>query len=121
MRRFRDRRWRAHIQESEVNPLEFIANLADAMLILSVGFMLALVANWNIDISTAAHANAKANPGGKTAVTKDALAFDKKDMTKVNDDAQAVKGGDLQKLGTVYYDSAAGKYYILDDKEDGTK
>jgi hypothetical protein len=92
--------------------MEFIANLADAMLILSVGFMLALVANWNIDISTAAAQSS-------TAVSKeDALAFEEKDMTKSEGDAQEIKGGDLQKLGTVYYDSTDGKYYIVDSKEE---
>lgn len=111
MKRFSDRRWRSNYQEPEVNPLELIANLADVMLILSVGFMLALVTNWNIDISAVAAANSSAPS------TKDALAFDKKDMTKMNDDAEEVKGGDLEKLGTVYYDSAAGKYYIIDNKE----
>ena len=94
-----------------MNPLEFIANLADAMLILSVGFMLALVNNWNIDIS--ATANAKSVPAVQT---ENALAFDKTDMTKMDDSAQEVKGGDLKKLGTVYYDSVKNKYYIIDGK-----
>lgn len=111
MKRFSDRRWRSHEMEPEVNPLEFIANLADAMLILSVGFMLALVSYWNIDISV--------NTDTGTAVsTRDALAFDQKDLTKSEDKAESVKGGDLQKLGTVYYDSDTGKYYIIDAKEE---
>lgn len=97
--------------EPEANPLEFIANLADAMLILSVGFMLALVSYWNIDISV------NTNTGTEVS-TKDALAFDQKDMTKTDEKADSVKGGDLKKLGTVYYDSDTGKYYIIDAKEE---
>ena len=111
MKRFRERRWHTKSEETEANPLELIANLADAMLILSVGFMLALVANWNIDISAAASA------GSPTVTKEDALTFDQKDMKKVEDNAKTSEGGDLEKLGTVYYDSAEGKYYIIDGKE----
>ena len=45
----RERRRRR--QEAEVNPMDGVANLADAMLVLAVGIMLALILNWNVDIS----------------------------------------------------------------------
>lgn len=112
MKRFNDRRWRTRIEESELNPLEYIANLADAMLILSVGFMLALVANWNIDISAV---GAELSP----KITKDdALVFEEKDISKSEGEVQELMSGDLQKLGTVYYDSSEGRYYIVDVKEE---
>lgn len=34
----------------EVNPMEGVANLADVMLVLAVGMMLAPVVAWNVDI-----------------------------------------------------------------------
>ena len=36
----------------DVNPMNYISNLSDAMLILAVGIMLALIVHWNVDIST---------------------------------------------------------------------
>lgn len=36
----------------EVNPMEGVANLADVMLVLAVGMMLALVVAWNVDIAS---------------------------------------------------------------------
>jgi hypothetical protein len=36
----------------EVNPMEDVANLADVMLVLAVGMMLALVVAWNVDIAS---------------------------------------------------------------------
>ncbi len=112
MKRFRDRKWHSHREETEANPLEFMANLADAMLILSVGFMLALVANWNIDISV------KAQEQTVTVETDQALTFDENDMTKSEEDVESVSNGDMEKLGTVYFNSEDGKYYILEGKED---
>jgi len=112
VKRFNDRHWRSHAQESEVNPLEYIANIADAMLILSVGFMLALVANWNIDISTA---GAQRSPD---IIKEEALAFDEKDISRTDGEVEELMSGDLQKLGTVYFDSNEGRYYIVDLKEE---
>ena len=36
--------------ESVVNPMEGLGNLADAMLVLAVGIMLALILNWKLDV-----------------------------------------------------------------------
>ena len=94
-------------QENEgVNPIEGIANLADAMLIFSVGAMLALIVNWHVDINQA-DASSSSQTGKNSAVT-----FTQKDLTPVegkeNPDSAAMK-----KLGTVYYDEKTNTYYIL--------
>ncbi|MDR1589553.1 MAG: DUF2149 domain-containing protein [Oscillospiraceae bacterium] len=34
-----------------INPMDGLSNLADVMLVLACGLMLALVINWNVDIS----------------------------------------------------------------------
>ena len=98
----RDRRRRR--EESEVNPMDGVANLSDAMLILAVGIMLALILNWNVDISAVR---------GQTADTEEALTFTEEDLTQ----SEAQEGqGELEKLGAVYYDPATGLYYIIEEK-----
>lgn len=42
---------REEAESEDVNPMEGVANLADVMLVLAVGMMLALVVAWNVDIS----------------------------------------------------------------------
>lgn len=94
-------------EENEgVNPIEGIANLADAMLIFSVGAMLALIVNWHVDIN-------QANSSSSAQADKNSsMTFTQKDLTPVqgkeNPDSSAMK-----KLGTVYYDDKTNTYYIL--------
>ena len=95
-----DRRRRA--REEEVNPMDGLSNLSDAMLILAVGIMLALILNWNVDI-------AAVRGGETTADTEEALTFTEEDFTQTE---EAAGEGDLQRLGAVYYDAASGTYYI---------
>ena len=99
----RERRLRR--QEAEVNPMDGVANLADAMLVLAVGIMLALILNWNVDIS--------AVRGETSLETEEALSFTEEDMTQT----EALEGqGELEKLGAVYYDPATGLYYIIEEE-----
>ena len=50
MRRLSARSLRSRSDDAPVNPMDSISNLADAMLVLAVGIMLALIINWNVDI-----------------------------------------------------------------------
>ena len=81
--------------QEDVNPMESTSNLSDAMLVLAVGMMLAVVINWNVDINK--------------NVTK---KID--DPTKVNNDQISDEGKDqnLEKKGTVYYDPQKDQYYV---------
>ena len=98
------RRLRRQREEAEVNPLDGVANLSAAMLILAVGIMLALILNWNVDISAVR---------GETADTEEALTFTEEDMSQ----SEALEGeGELEKLGAVYYDPATGTYYIIEEE-----
>ncbi|MDO4564186.1 MAG: DUF2149 domain-containing protein [Clostridia bacterium] len=38
--------------DEEPNPMEGVANMADAMLVLAVGIMLALIINWEVDLTS---------------------------------------------------------------------
>ena len=51
VRRSRKRRTRYSGVEY-VNPMSYISNLSDVMLILAVGIMLALILHWNVEIET---------------------------------------------------------------------
>ena len=81
--------------QEDVNPMESTSNLSDAMLVLAVGMMLAVVINWNVDINK--------------NVTK------KIDNPKtVNSDQISDEGAEqnLEKKGTVYYDPKKDQYYV---------
>ncbi|MCI7146397.1 MAG: DUF2149 domain-containing protein [Clostridiales bacterium] len=101
MRRQRNRRNRRRDRfggGEDVNPMSYISNLSDVMLILAVGIMLALILHWNVEIDATQEAT---ETQGKESVsfTEDDL----QDMDEMPDDAQ--------KMGNVYYDSRTGKYY----------
>jgi hypothetical protein len=99
------RQRRLRRQETEVNPMDGVANLADAMLVLAVGIMLALILNWNVDISAV---RGQADPE-----TEEALTFTEEDLTQ----SEAQEGqGELKKLGAVYYDPETGLYYIIEEE-----
>ena len=74
MRSLSARSLRSRSDDAPVNPMDSISNLADAMLVLAVGIMLALIINWNVDISSA----------GQTADTPadPAISFVQDDLTE---------------------------------------
>ena len=100
MTRLRARRLRA--EESTVNPMDGLGNLADAMLVLAVGIMLALVLNWKLDL-TAVSAEPEA--------TDEPIAISEDDMRST--DADALDAEALQRVGTLYYDEETGTYYAI--------
>ena len=91
--------------EESVNPMDSVSNLADAMLVLAVGIMLALIINWNVDISIPQQNEQPTDP----------IPFEETDLTEAPDGSAVLDGGDLQEMGRVYYDAASGNYYIIKD------
>ena len=82
-------------EQEDVNPMESTSNLADVMLVLAVGMMLAVVINWNVDINK--------------NVTK------KIENPKTVNSDQIRDEGEQQNLvekGTVYYDPDKDQYYV---------
>ena len=82
--------------EEDINPMEGTSSIADVMLVLAVGMMLAVVINWNVDIN--------------------------KNTVREIDDPQQVQSdqitdqegmGSLTEKGKVYYDENTGKYYTM--------
>ncbi|MDO4545313.1 MAG: hypothetical protein Q4C25_04080 [Bacillota bacterium] len=81
--------------EEDINPMEGTSNLADAMLVLAVGIMLALIINWNVDLTQFVDLE-----------ELDAEALAEEEIDEVEAD-QA-----LQEKGTVYQDPTTGRFYI---------
>lgn len=79
----------------DVDPNSSLTNIADCMLVLMVGFLLALVARYNIDLV----------PQEETVTG-----------IEVNMDANAdgVIDENFTSAGNVYYDSATGNYYLVE-------
>ena len=102
MLRLRQRRIRE--EEAGVNPMDGLGNLADAMLVLAVGIMLALIINWKVDI-TAVSAAAEPEPEPEQIpISQEDLLDTPAD--ELNEDA-------LQRIGTLYYDEETGTYYAI--------
>ena len=99
MTRLRARRMRA--EDTAVNPMDGLGNLADAMLVLAVGIMLALVLNWKLDL-TAVSAEPEA--------TEAPIEISEDDMRSTSEELDADA---LQKVGALYYDEATGTYYAI--------
>ncbi len=110
MTRLSGKSLRSRQSDPPVNPMDSVSNLADAMLVLAVGIMLALIINWNVDIS--------AGTTDKTASTEPAISFEQDDLTESQDDAKTIEG-DLTEMGKVYYDQQTGTYYIVENPRTG--
>ena len=90
------------------NPMEGVSNMSDAMLVLAVGIMLALVINWKIDIGEAFNKSQDT-----TAVENQMQEFDI-DNAKQNSNLSLEDiESKFKKSGTVYTDVETGKTYIV--------
>ena len=87
----------------EIDPMATVANLVDAMLVLAVGIMLALIVSWNLNISE----NGRVNDNARK---EDALSdFTEEEVESIEDTPTE----NLEKQGTVYYDPETDKYYVI--------
>ena len=116
MRHGNKRRRRAIFSGAEdVNPMNYLSNLSDVMLVLAVGMMLALVVAWNVDI-----VNSVPNPSDMTqAEISQMEELDRQDLNALHtskdpDNSQtSVEDFGLTEYGVVYRD-ADGNLYVLE-------
>jgi len=93
----------------DINPMAAVANLVDAMLVLAVGIMLALIVSWNLNIAENGIVNDNARK-------EDAVSdFTEEDVTNTTE----TPSENLEKQGTVYYDPETDKYYVI--VQDGSR
>ena len=94
------------------SPMDNISNMSDAMLVLAVGIMLALVINWKIDIKEVFKGDAQQ----KVALEDSKLQEFDTENSKQNN---SVSFEDIEskyvKSGTVYTDTFTGKTYVVID------
>ena len=106
-----------------VDPMNYLSNLSDAMLVLAVGIMLALIVHWNVDISTGGRSDnvngssvAAEGEGGQSIIDRDnAITFTPEQLEQM-DATEGENDEGMEKLGEVYYDAATGKYYIIESE-----
>ena len=91
----------------DVNPMSYISNLSDAMLVLAVGLMVALVLHWNVDLE------AKKEEAEKQQEQQQVVSFQDDEL----EDQDRVPEG-AEQAGQVYYDAESDTYYIVGS--DGT-
>ena len=116
MRHGNKRRRRAIFSGAEdVNPMNYLSNLSDVMLVLAVGMMLALVVAWNVDI-----VNSVPNPSDMTqAEISQMEELNRQDLNALHtsenpDNSQtSVEDFGLTEYGVVYRD-ADGNLYVLE-------
>ena len=97
----------ARNDDEGVNPMDSVGNLADVMLVLVVGFMLALIINWNLDVGAIAHLT-------QDEQTPEAvLEFDGDYMEELENEIDDIDSAAMEKLGSVYFDEESGRYFIV--------
>ena len=81
----------------DINPMSGLANMADAMLVLAVGIMIAVVLGWKLDL--------KALNGDARIKTISSEEIETVDPETLDADQNA-----LEELGTLLYDKESGTY-----------
>lgn len=83
--------------EEDVNPGSYIFNIADCMLVLMLGFLVALITRYNIDLNEI--------PVQTDDIIGIQVAMDADQDGEVDDT--------YEERGAVYYDKGTGKYYFV--------
>lgn len=114
----RSRRTRRFEAEEDVNPMNYISNLSDVMLIFAVGIMLALITHWRLDVTPQGVRNGQGVSGSYAGEQVDAdrmRSFSEEERERMR--AGATEGGaedGMEKTGEVFYDPATKTYYIVE-------
>lgn len=93
---------RAVTQEEEVNPNAYLTNIADCMMVLVLGFLVAIVARYGLDLQ------APVEEEEEDKITGIEVNLDQNGDGTIDDD--------YKQTGTVYYDEKTGLYYLVQDE-----
>ncbi len=100
---------RATQAEEDINPNEYVANIADCMLVLLLGVIVALVSYYNVDLAQSSE-KLDDNLGVKLEGAETVL-MDEDGDGEVDGNYEQRGGG-----GTLYYDEATDTYYLKNGK-----
>ncbi len=93
----------------DINPLDGLINLADIMLVLAAGLMLALIINWNIDIG---------GTGSKAvSVAQGQEVSGMQGLSNEENGDGTIDYTQYEKMGIVYKDPSTGKLYMVTSGE----
>lgn len=93
--------------DEDIDPMNSLNNLADAMLVMAVGLMLALVSAWQLDMADI-HANIQ-------------IADESQDLEIESDsDAPSLSDYGLSEYGKVFVDED-GTYYMVENPDEETE
>jgi hypothetical protein len=95
--------YRRRRQLDDEDPAAGLANLADCMLVLACGLMVALVVAWNIDIKNV------------TEVEVSDQAQELTDSETIDESFEA-DGSTYEDVGRVYKDPETGKLYVIENE-----
>ena len=101
----RSRRGLRSSRGEDVNPMNYLTNLADAMLVLAVGIMVALVLHWNVQLQS-------------TELQDDADQRDTFTQEEMSGAEKVPEGA--TPAGEVYYDEETDSYYFVRGSEKDT-
>ena len=109
----------AFSSSEDINPMDYLGNMSDAMLVLAVGMMLALVIAWEVPISGSDSTDAGSTSGMTQVDMQDAEALDPDTdrldtSTTPTDGSVPIEEYGLKEYGTVYTDSEGNMYVITD-------
>ena len=88
-------------EEGGQDPMSSMGNLMDVMLVFACGLMLAIVANWNVDLSEVQAS------GGSPAIQEI-----EGDLEAV-EEGIAANDGSYKEMGTVYQNEETGDLYVV--------
>lgn len=105
----RGSRLRRKVAGGDFNPLEGAANLADCMLVLACGLMLAVIVSWNVDF------------GRSETLVGVEQGQELTELEGLNEESAAPFEGEqgYEEMGKVYRDPTSGKLYMV--VNDGTE
>ena len=92
---------RQAVPDEDVNPNSYINNIADCMLVLMLGFLVALVARYGLDL----HVPAETEDDAKMTGIEVSL----------DQDGDGVIDDNYVRRGEAYYDESTGNYYFVEE------
>ena len=96
------RRRNSFRNREDINPLDYLANLSDVMLVLAVGIMLSLILHWKVDLSVIEQEN--------DTQSNEVVTFTNDELEKEEEIPESAT-----QAGQVYYDSETDTYYIVNE------
>lgn len=100
--------------QEDVNPMSYMSNLSDAMLVLAVGIMMALVIAWDVDIINTTPEDQSDSQSSSMAQVEELQSevLDLNITDEKSEDSVSVEDFGLTEYGSLYIDEN-GNLYVL--------